>query len=66
MLVGKTEWQADRDGVAVKMRESVFSVGNQSIRLKYLVVLDQPKFAKSNEPVTFKFDQKTVSEFKEW
>lgn len=66
VLVGKTEWQADRDGVAVKMRESVFSVGNQSIRLKYLVVLDQPKFAKSNEPVTFKFDQKTVSEFKEW
>jgi hypothetical protein len=67
VLVGKIEWLSDKaDFKSLEVREATMQVGNGTIKLKYLVVMDQPRKGKSKEPLVVSIDSMTLKGFKEW
>lgn len=67
VLVGQTVWFTDRGEVnSLEIREATMAVGNSEVRLRYLVLLDQPCKSTEKKPIEVKVDAITLRSWKEW
>lgn len=67
VLIGQTVWFPDRGDVkSLEIREATMVVGNSEVRLRYLVVLDQPCKSTDKKPIEVKVNAITLRSWKEW